>query len=138
MDSAVYCTPYSPSARCLTSTPQRVLPPCPPPPASLTLALSKAGPSDLSHLSPSPPITTAHCLQEPHSYFCCTPPPPSSLPPSPPLTQALSKAGASDLSQLLEYHVLPEMRPVPTGWKNDATVSTLLKGNTLKSQLSTR
>jgi hypothetical protein len=55
-----------------------------------------------------------------------------------PPPQALSKAGASDLSQLLEYHVLPEMRPVPTGWKNDATVNTLLQGRTLKSQLSQR
>jgi hypothetical protein len=59
------------------------------------------------------------------------------LTPLPPL-QVLSKAGVSDLSQLLEYHVLPEMRPVPTGWKNDATVNTLLKDRTLKSQLSQR
>lgn len=55
-----------------------------------------------------------------------------------PALQVLSKAGNADLSQLLEYHVLPEMRPVPYGWKNGESVKTLLTGNTIKAQLSTR
>jgi hypothetical protein len=52
--------------------------------------------------------------------------------------QALSKAGASDLSQLLEYHVLPELRPVPTGWKDGQQVKTLLEGRDIKVQLGQR
>jgi len=53
-----------------------------------------------------------------------------------PAMQALSKAGNADLVQLLEYHVLPQLRPVPTGWKDGETVKTLLEGRTLKAQLT--
>lgn len=52
--------------------------------------------------------------------------------------QALSRAGTSDLSQLLEYHILPEMRAVPTGWKNGDSVKTLLPGQNIKTQLTQR
>ncbi len=55
-----------------------------------------------------------------------------------PAMQALSKAGSTDLAQLLEYHVLPEMRPVPTGWKNGEQVKTLLAGRDIKAQLGQR
>lgn len=53
-------------------------------------------------------------------------------------TQALSKAGTADLSQLLEYHVLPELRPIPTGWKDGESVKTLLKGRDIKAKLGER
>lgn len=52
--------------------------------------------------------------------------------------QVLSKAGSTDLSQLLEYHVLPALRPVPTGWKNGESVTTLLAGHSIKAQLTQR
>jgi uncharacterized surface protein with fasciclin (FAS1) repeats len=52
-----------------------------------------------------------------------------------PAMQALSKAPTSDLAQLLEYHILPEMRPVPTGWKNGESVKTMLSGHNIKAQL---
>jgi hypothetical protein len=55
-----------------------------------------------------------------------------------PCLQALSKAGTTDLAQLLEYHVLPDMRPVPTGWKDGEKVKTLLAGQDIKAQLAQR
>jgi hypothetical protein len=63
------------------------------------------------------------------------PPPPHT---SMPCTQALSKAGAADLAQLLEYHVVPGFRPVPTGWKSGERVATLLTGHTLGVRLGQR
>jgi hypothetical protein len=54
------------------------------------------------------------------------------------LLQALSKAPESDLTQLLEYHILPTMRPVPTGWKNGESVKTTLAGHSIKAQLGQR
>lgn len=53
-----------------------------------------------------------------------------------PAMQALSKAGTTDLAQLLEYHVLPAMRPVPTGWKDGEKVKTLLAGQDMTAQLT--
>lgn len=55
-----------------------------------------------------------------------------------PAMQVLSKAGNADLVQLLEYHVVPQLRPVPTGWKDGETVKTTLEGRTLKAQLTQR
>lgn len=60
------------------------------------------------------------------------------LPPPHTHTQTLSKASTTDLSQLLEYHVLPAMRPVPTGWKDGESVKTLLQGRDIKAKLGER
>lgn len=49
--------------------------------------------------------------------------------------RALVAAPAGELSQVIEYHVIPDLKAVPSDWANDGTVSTLLSGHTITSKL---
>jgi hypothetical protein len=51
--------------------------------------------------------------------------------------KALISAPASDLVQVMEYHVIGQVRTVPDGWPNGGSVATMLSGHSIASQLST-
>jgi uncharacterized surface protein with fasciclin (FAS1) repeats len=51
--------------------------------------------------------------------------------------KALISAPANQLVQVMEYHVVGEVRPVPEGWPNGGSVATMLPGHSITVQLST-
>ncbi|WIA19727.1 hypothetical protein OEZ85_005653 [Tetradesmus obliquus] len=51
--------------------------------------------------------------------------------------RVLVAAPAEALVQVMEYHVVPGVRPVPEGWTNNAKVDTMLPGHSMTAQLST-
>jgi uncharacterized surface protein with fasciclin (FAS1) repeats len=51
--------------------------------------------------------------------------------------RALISAPANDLVQVMEYHVVSGVRPVPEGWQNGGSVATMLAGRSITSKLST-